>query len=259
MLQLAQPYLQNDGFINIFSLTGPNYYPAQRPYRSAYPISSPQRTTVFHGYYARPSYNADNAERAMSAFAAGESVQTGSANFEPKQYGLECINCGENIADPNQYERNNRQNVEAEQSGPEIQENTPQFIESNPEARPIAESTTTLPDVTTQRPKKSSPRNRNPVVIEDEDDEENEEPAYNPLNGARGRYPVYNSFFPMVFGGSEDFNGRFAGSSKKGSQSQSDGQSRRMVPGVTAIANSFSTGKGGVATSHATAYGSSPQ
>lgn len=79
-------------------------------------------------------------------------------------------------------------------------------------------------------------------------DEEDDEPVvpFVPFKGNRRRqgYPHLNNFFPMVF--SFPRLGTRAGSSGS-------------LPGaITAIANSFSTGKGGVASSVATAYGGSP-
>lgn len=75
---------------------------------------------------------------------------------------------------------------------------------------------------------------------EEESDEEPALPAAWPFAGARGGY---NAFFPIFIGGSGSARSRAAG--------QDDG-----TPGAaTAIANAFSTGKGGVATSHATAFG----
>ena len=61
----------------------------------------------------------------------------------------------------------------------------------------------------------------------------------------RHQYPNRNVFFPMIFG--------YPGvSSRAGSSGSSPGS-------VTAIANSYSTGKGGAANSVATVYGGHPQ
>ncbi|KYQ46745.1 hypothetical protein ALC60_14266 [Trachymyrmex zeteki] len=83
---------------------------------------------------------------------------------------------------------------------------------------------------------------------EDEVDEEDDEPVvpFVPFKGNRRRqkYPHLNNFFPMVFS--------FPRLATRAGASGS-------VPGaITAIANSYSTGKGGVASSVATAYGGSP-
>lgn len=80
---------------------------------------------------------------------------------------------------------------------------------------------------------------------DDEEDENDEYGSYFPLQmkpNRRGNYPPsYNAFFPIVFGGQQ-------GSRTRGSEGAYPGS-------ATAIANSFSTGKGGVASSHAVAYG----
>lgn len=111
---------------------------------------------------------------------------------------------------------------------------------------PIAAST----EVSVTRPKV---HHKKPPVIdndkdEDEDEEDEDEPVipFIPFKGNRRRqgFPHLNNFFPMVFS--------FPRVGTRGGSSGS-------VPGtITAIANSYSTGKGGVASSVATAYGGSP-
>lgn len=75
---------------------------------------------------------------------------------------------------------------------------------------------------------------------DDNEDEDNHWPFGK--SGNRG-FPNYNAFFPIMIGGG-----------------YSNNRERRTEEGgypgaATAIANSFSTGKGGVASSHAVAYG----
>lgn len=77
----------------------------------------------------------------------------------------------------------------------------------------------------------------------DESEEEEEEP----YKGNRRRMPNYNNFFPMVF--------RFPSSNGHRGSDSSEGSPPGMI---TAIANSYSPGTGGVASSVATAYGGSP-
>jgi hypothetical protein len=78
----------------------------------------------------------------------------------------------------------------------------------------------------------------------DEDEESDEDAASWPFSSGRNGVPSYNAFFPIMFGG-------MSGSGRK-----SGGGGDGFYPGsATAIANSFSTGKGGVATSHATSFG----
>ncbi|XP_046735732.1 uncharacterized protein LOC124405126 isoform X1 [Diprion similis] len=113
---------------------------------------------------------------------------------------------------------------------------------------PAPEGSTVL----AQRPPVKKGKKR-PIVPEaedeDEDDFEDEEsvvPSW-PVSGNRrqgGYVPNLNNFFPMMFS--------FPGVSRRAGSSGS-------LPGVvTAIANSYSTGKSGVASSIATAYGGAP-
>jgi hypothetical protein len=82
----------------------------------------------------------------------------------------------------------------------------------------------------------------------EEEDEEDEDPSFFSRGKGRGRRPYYNSYFPMVFGAYPGFGFGRGGNREDGGA---------YNPGVaTAIANSFSTGRRAVATSHATAYGS---
>lgn len=117
---------------------------------------------------------------------------------------------------------------------------------------PAEEPVHAIPEVATNRPKvqQGKKTKKTPVVVEEEDDDEeyDDEPSvpFIPFKGNRRRqnYPNLNNFFPMVF----SFPGASSRSGAPGSP-----------PGaVTAIANSYSTGKGGVASSVATAYGGSP-
>ncbi|XP_017794376.1 PREDICTED: RNA polymerase II degradation factor 1 [Habropoda laboriosa] len=126
---------------------------------------------------------------------------------------------------------------------------------ASPVTPPAEESVYTNTEAAVNRPKvhPGKKAKKPPVVVDDdeEDDEEDDDelsiPSFVPLKGNRRRqnYPNLNNFFPMVF----SFPGA---STRQGSQGGSP-------PGaVTAIANSYSTGKGGVASSVATAYGGSP-
>lgn len=74
---------------------------------------------------------------------------------------------------------------------------------------------------------------RFPKRKQEEESEEDDSPAW--LFGKN------NAFFPIMFGG-------MGGSGRKSNEGYYPGS-------ATAIANSFSTGKGGVATSHATSFG----
>ena len=89
---------------------------------------------------------------------------------------------------------------------------------------------------------------------EEYEDEEDDEPLASPVvpskgnKGRRNKYPSLNNYFPMVFTFPRGVGRR--GSSSSGADS---------IPGmITAIANSYSTAKGGVASSVARAYGGAP-
>ena len=87
-----------------------------------------------------------------------------------------------------------------------------------------------------------------PEDAEEEEEEEDEPSFFGRGKGSnKGLGPFYNSYFPMVFGFYPGFGGGRQGNREDGNA---------YNPGTaTAIANSFSTGRGAVATSHATAYG----
>lgn len=92
-------------------------------------------------------------------------------------------------------------------------------------------------DVSTPKPKRKLP----PTKKEENDEEDSDDSSWSFLGKNKG-FPSYMAFFPIMIGG---------GSS--GAKGRSDDG---FYPGsATAIANSFSTGKGGVATSHATSFG----
>ena len=72
------------------------------------------------------------------------------------------------------------------------------------------------------------PKRRKKIPIQ-EDDEDDEEEEYKPRKGGKSEGPI-NTYFPVHFGSTSG--------------------------GAIAIANAYSTGKGGQAASRATAYGS---
>lgn len=117
---------------------------------------------------------------------------------------------------------------------------------------PIAAST----KVSVTRPKahRNKKTQKTPVDTSEEDDEEevydeeDDEPVvpFVPFKGNKRRqgYPNLNNFFPMVFS--------FPRLPTRA------GSSGSFPDAITAIANSYSTAKGGIASSVATAYGGSP-
>lgn len=89
------------------------------------------------------------------------------------------------------------------------------------------------------KPKRIPKRKPKKPVQEEDEDEEEDEGSWPFALGRKGT--SYNAFFPIMFGGYRGNKGRDSDTGYPGS--------------ATAIANSFSTGRGGVASSHATAYG----
>ncbi|XP_046142379.1 protein tweety [Osmia bicornis bicornis] len=148
-------------------------------------------------------------------------------------------------------EEHHKQHLPPAQEQPEP-EPAPVYTTEAAPVTPAEEPVHTVPEVVTNRPKvqQGKKTKKTPVVVEEEDDDEeyDDEPSvpFIPFKGNRRRqnYPNLNNFFPMVF----SFPG---GSSRSGAPGSPPGA-------VTAIANSYSTAKGGVASSIATAYGGSP-
>ncbi|KYM89934.1 EF-hand calcium-binding domain-containing protein 1 [Atta colombica] len=256
---------------------------AVRPY--------PHRTMMFTGYY-RPIRRTNNSGQATGVFAQGNAV-SGEAFFGgmhtphlkggPEPIEESEVSSAEAQAAPapeeqeREYHRNEVHRPEEEQHHEHHDEEeqlhpddhyhqdslTPQGhheLEQIPLTTEIAQPTE-KPFTATEasRPKihHTKKTHKTPVTIntddddddEDEvDDEEDDEPVvpFVPFKGNRRRqkYPHLNNFFPMVFS--------FPRLATRAGSSGS-------VPGaITAIANSYSTGKGGVASSVATAYGGSP-
>lgn len=115
----------------------------------------------------------------------------------------------------------------------ETDESVSDFEQNEDSEKDIKDITSTEKTVVKQKP--TTPR----VPQIDENEESDSWPF------ARGGIPNYNAFFPIMIGGYSGSGGR----ERKADQNGFPGGS------ATAIANSFSTGKGGVASSHATAYG----
>lgn len=120
--------------------------------------------------------------------------------------------------------------------GPETFENEEDVITEvkNPEAQ-IDQKPTFEEPLATEPPGLSK---RKPNGKAEPEDDENDPWPFS-KDSRRG----YNAFFPIVIGGYPDSRGltRNSGENPAGS--------------ATAIANSFSTGRGGVASSHATSFG----
>lgn len=193
------------------------------------------RAMLIHGFYRpyRPLAQRRQGfepETSMTAFAAGDSVAAGS--YLGSKFGPNCVSC-----DP-QADQENTEFVGAPEADP-AQFESEKPIGDYPEAPvgliPVADAEEADEPVRPLRPTSSQKRKPNKIADDDEADDEQDTFALKKSKGS-------NSYFPIVFGGYPGV--RSAGGSGGG--------------GVTAIANSYSTGKGGVATSHATAYGGAP-
>ena len=127
---------------------------------------------------------------------------------------------------------------------------------SNPEAVEPQQPTHKTPSKSHSKAGKKMPMPAAAAEDDEEEyeDEEDDEPLASPVvpskgnKGRRNKYPSLNNYFPMVFTFPRGVGRR--GSSSSGADS---------IPGmITAIANSYSTAKGGVASSVARAYGGAP-
>ncbi|XP_015187919.1 PREDICTED: uncharacterized protein LOC107072464 [Polistes dominula] len=250
------------------------------------PISPyPQRAMMFTGYY-RPVRRSNNGGQAGGVFAQGNAVSgeaffggMQSSNFKPGPEPIEEpeVSSAEAQAAPEPEEPlpENDQELpvqnddrylsddqhhddQEEQHGIQANEQELNVSKAEIETSVSAEESIAPSTETTliNRPKTSTGKKHKKIPVvpveddeeEDEVDEEDDDPVvpFIPFKSNRRRqgYPNLNNFFPMVFS--------FPGAS-----------SRAGTPGsppgtITAIANSYSTGKSGVASSIATAYGGSP-
>ncbi|KAJ8911278.1 hypothetical protein NQ315_015281 [Exocentrus adspersus] len=120
----------------------------------------------------------------------------------------------------------------------------------------LAEEVSTEAEVVTKATKRVAKKKviRPPPPVQVDEDEEQDDdalPASWPFAAGKGSVPSYNAFFPI------SINSGPSPSRTRSQQGGGQGQSLEdYFPGsATAIANSFSTGKGGIATSHATSFG----
>ncbi|KAK5639322.1 hypothetical protein RI129_011814 [Pyrocoelia pectoralis] len=179
---------------------------------------SPQRAVMLSGYYGRPSEY--NPEGAMTAFVTGDTLATNS--FLGKKHT--------NAPEQEELEIPVDENFEHDITAPALQQ-------PNQEGHGGVVQQEVVPQ--NALPAKRNPKRKPVKPVEGDENDEEEEGSWPFHLGRRG--PSYNAFFPIMFGGYRGIKGR---------------DSEGGFPGsATAIANSFSTGRGGVASSHATAYG----
>ncbi|XP_012251104.2 uncharacterized protein LOC105683227 [Athalia rosae] len=246
------------------------------------PVQIPQRAMMFTGYY-RPTRRSNDGDQATGVFAQGNSVSGGSYLGGARAPHL--INGPQPIEEPElssaqaeaapqpedgqrgswAEEQEDRINYGQEEGHPhETPAADPEPVsnydvdapaaptEDEGDRSPVPEE----PTVLTKPPPAKNGKKVPGFVAPPDDDEEEDEPeedqeSYVPLRPAKGNRrqngytPSHNNFFPMMFS--------FPGLSRRAS-----GSSGLPSGVVTAIANSYSTGKGGVASSVATAYGGTP-
>lgn len=177
---------------------------------------------MFSGYYGNsPTYPG-----AMTAFLSGDTVATGSY-------------VGQDYLPPAEPEDDIEVLVPKE-SAPE--EQVVEVTESSVELTTLEELEATTPKPK-RLPKKKKPLASTTVATVDEEAEEEEDEPSSSWPFPSRNFPAYNTFFPIILGG------------YPGAKSRNANEESSYPGGATAIANSFSTGKGGVASSHATAFG----
>ncbi|CAH0558149.1 unnamed protein product [Brassicogethes aeneus] len=212
---------------------------------TAYPYNGqrflPQRTIMVNsGYYGHPlARRSYMPEGTMTMFASGAD-QVATNSFLASQYPVE--------EEQNVYLAPPEKPDVEETVQEEAAEETPS---ATPEPAVIQEESSASQEeeeeVTTVKPKKTLRRKQKPktkVLVDDsQNEEEEEEEGAWPFQFGRGA-PSYNAFFPITF----------AANRNRGRQGF-DGEDGYPTGSATAIANAFSTGKGGVASSHATAFG----
>ncbi|OXU28881.1 hypothetical protein TSAR_009570 [Trichomalopsis sarcophagae] len=221
----------------------------------------PQRTMMFTGFY-RPTRHSED-DQAGGVYAQGGSVGGGAYFGKQPQYLNQHdgpqpvdepeISSADAEASPAAPEDDGQEEPQAQEH--ESSEQQPQENPDTEAENPIFHDSPKPEKPVQKQPSKSKKGKKIPTPSEDESDEydadEEDEPV-SPFRPGKGKpnkqYPSLNNFFPMVFSFPRGTAGR------RGSSSGSVDS----IPGmITAIANSFSTGKGGIASSVATAYGGS--
>nr|CAD7434382.1 unnamed protein product [Timema monikensis] len=254
--------------------------------------TNPTRAIMYSGYFGSPQgyhYNPPypgntyDPQGAMTSFAEGNTVSARSYygnEYQPSNTYPHCGNCGyqqpsngqsyPNLAPENTGEvlppgdvisTQQPEEQSKEKPKPTVTD-IPDVQVSKRNEQPEIENEAHIPTEQSIKPLNGnnktidipdSNKSKTPRLIpnspkeDDDDDQDYEEETNNgPLSfpGKNlGPGKNYNSYFPVYFG-------------LPGYGSRSQGEGGPLNPGVaTAIANSFSNGRGAVATSHATAYG----
>lgn len=179
----------------------------------------------------------------MTAYAHGDMITANSFMGEEPQltyYEPETQNNNNNIP----YDNNGGNNIQHSNNNIPHNNNHEEPQEGSASDFDLSTNESTEDTIKEQVYKVST--TEKPLVAEDkkkdEEEDDDDDNDYWPFNKKLRGFPSYNAFFPIMIGGYT--NGRERRTDQGG------------YPGsATAIANSFSTGKGGVASSHATAYG----
>ncbi|XP_060533569.1 uncharacterized protein LOC132706315 [Cylas formicarius] len=221
----------------------------------------PKRAVMFGGYYSNPMPAYEYVPQGqMTAMVAGDTVATNSFSGQPwSTPGKPLHVAAEEEAAGSPFNQPIEQITEKAPKPSLVDESLneadveyePDEQESSSSEEPVTDaalivttkSTKTLPS------KKPTQQRRPKKPVKQEEDEGDDDDGLSsgwPFGSRRGGIPAYNAFFPIFIGG---------GSSRSRTRS-GDLEDGGYYPGsATAIANSFSTGKGGVATSHATSFG----
>ncbi|XP_023312798.1 uncharacterized protein LOC111692901 [Anoplophora glabripennis] len=236
---------------------------------------------MFGGYYSNPLFGRSHdfvPHGAMSAIVTRDTVATNSYSGNPPQYPpLDVLPVEENETVERYTEKATelippqyippeapvepQQPVELDAplpSQPEIQAPQEELLSPPviPAEEPLPVDVALAEEVSTEvvtvtkaakRAPKKKPVRPPPAQIDEDEEDEQGLSALWPFAGGKGSVPSYNAFFPISISGGAPVRTR--------AQGQEQGLEDYVPGSATAIANSFSTGKGGIATSHATSFG----
>ncbi|KAG5895545.1 hypothetical protein JTB14_010689 [Gonioctena quinquepunctata] len=216
----------------------------------------PRHAYMFGGYYNNPIFARSREfipQGSMSAVLTGDTLATNSFSGSPLvpegQLPLEDPENEERY--PEKYHPQTVGEEQPEEIDIDHQNNPSQgpelILDEKEQGIAVAEEASTETVAAAKPPKRVSKKRtgRKPVKKEEEEADEEDESGSWPFAGARG-IPSYNAFFPINISGGSPIGRR----AKYG-----DDEGYGSSGSATAIANSFSTGRGGIATSHATSFG----